>query len=213
MSSQVHACECATIEADHELTMSESNNNQGARARPKYGELAPEGWNWKPPEDADRLDTAKPLEPVESALPAEAPSLWGAEQKLSPLEQAAGLKPVPVWNRPVTLMLLVLGLVGVLISIATLTELPVSMQLVYTNQGLGTYNPAPSVAAIALAGEITQAVIWVISAVISGILIARRRLSFYVPLVAGVVAAIVFIVFIMLVIATDPTLMNSYTKS
>jgi len=42
--------------------MAEQEPQPDDRPRPQYGELAPPGWVWRPPADADRLDTSRPLE-------------------------------------------------------------------------------------------------------------------------------------------------------
>jgi hypothetical protein len=41
--------------------MADEEPQPDERPRPKYGELAPPGWVWTPPDDVDRLDTARPL--------------------------------------------------------------------------------------------------------------------------------------------------------
>ena len=42
--------------------MAEQEPQPDDRPRPQFGELAPPGWVWHPPADADRLDTSRPLE-------------------------------------------------------------------------------------------------------------------------------------------------------
>ena len=81
----------------------------------------------------------------------------------------------------------------------------------HANENLGDYVPAPSVAGILTVGSITMGVIWVISAGITAWLLVLRKLSFYVPLIAGIIAFIALFVFLSIVISTDPALLNFYS--
>jgi hypothetical protein len=186
--------------------MSEKNGAPDPRPRPKYGELAPEGWTWKPPADADRLDTARPLQPAQA--PAEpSPAFDDTPDRA----YSTGDHRIPAWNQSATLLLIVIGFVGMTISIQWMGSLPQQLQIFYTTQGLGTYHPAASVPGIILSAQITQAAIWGASTVLSVILLSRRRSSFYVPLLAGVIAAIALFIFMSAALATDSTLINYYS--
>ena len=187
--------------------MSDHNGTPEPRPRPKYGELAPEGWTWTPPSDVERLDTARPLRP---ALPPVEPG--AAFDADSSIAYAGGAHRVAPWNRSATLLLIAIGFMGMLISVEWLGAFPQQIQIFYTTQGLGTYHPAPSVAGILLAGQITQAGIWVISTVLSAILLAHKRSSVYVPVLAGILAAIMLFVFMSAALATDSTLINYYSS-
>jgi hypothetical protein len=208
------------------------------RPRPKFGELAPEGWQWRPPADADRLDTTRPApaeppatipapqpqqrSPQQHAPQQHAPQLPGQQQSHPYAAHHGGdgsgdtappqlRRAAPRWNLGWTIGLLILGFLGMSYSIGTLNALPSAIQLLHVNQGLGDYTPAASVSAILTAGSITMGVIWVASATITTLLLVRRRLSFYVPLIAGVVAFIALIVFFSIVLTTDPALLNYYS--
>ncbi len=188
--------------------MADENKNRDERPRPKFGELAPEGWVWHPPKDADRLDTAHPspdARPVTQPASARSP-----EQEL--LAQAAGEHPVPSWNQPVTILLLIAGILGMFLSIGTIAAAPASMQQLYANDGLGTYVPAASVSTIMLVGELAMVGIWVASAVLSVLRLTRRRLAFFIPIIGGVIAFIALFVCLTAIIASDPTLLGYYAK-
>jgi hypothetical protein len=209
----------------------DDNDKPDERPRPKFGELAPEGWQWRPPADADRLDTSRPAptEPPAATPPTQQPQSLQPPSQQPPHPYGAhphathygpeGLdaappqlrRAAPRWNLGWTIGLLVLGLLGMSYSIGTLNALPSAIQLLHINQGLGDYTPAASVSGILTAGSITMGLIWIVSATITTLLLVRRRLSFYVPLIAGVVAFIALIVFFSLVLATDPALLNYYS--
>lgn len=220
--------------------MSDQEHDADPRPKPKYGELAPEGWTWSPPEDQSRLDTSRGSETAEPDEEPTGDAYPGGPRDHEGLPQhpvtglpygpgaptgttgpypghpyaghpvAPGAKPAPYWNQPITLVLILIGLVGALLSISTLGSVPLSMQALYTSEKLGTYHPPADLSAIILAGQILQGILWAVSLVISLMLMARGRLSFYVPLIAGVAAAIALMTFVVVIIATDPSLMSAY---
>jgi hypothetical protein len=190
--------------------MADEDKNHDERPRPKFGELAPEGWVWHPPKDADKFDTAHPVPDARDTRTPSSTSTRSREEAL--LAQAAGERPVPTWNQPATILLLIVGIVGMFLSIGTLAAAPDSIQLLYANQGLGTYKPAPSVSAILLAGEISMVGIWVISALLSIFRLTRHKSAYFIPIIGGVVAFVALFVFFTAVIASDPTLISYYNR-
>jgi hypothetical protein len=193
------------------------------RPRPQFGELAPPGWVWHPPADADRLDTSRPLEREDAAPPPYGVSTPGAAPRRPSDPTAPGAsagtgapgadaqgRSAPTWNLTLTVLLGVFGFFGMSYSIATLQAIPASMQLLHSTNGLGDYTPAPAVGTLVTAGSIVMAVVWLVSAVIAALLLVKRRLAFWVPLVAGIVAMVALLVFAVAVLATDPVLLSFY---
>ncbi|GAA3873212.1 hypothetical protein GCM10022381_15250 [Leifsonia kafniensis] len=192
------------------------------RPRPKYGELAPEGWTWSPPPGANPHSTVVPdgaQQPVNSAASSSTSSLNSARQsRQAPAPQppylgAAATKKhgsTPAWDRPVTLGLLVLGLLGLFSALAILGSVPDAIQMLYTQENLGTYSPAAGVDSLILAGKLTQGAIWVVTAALSVFVMSRRRRAFYLPLIGGVVSIIAIFVFLSVILATDSTLLDFY---
>ena len=171
------------------------------RPRPRYGELAPEGWTWSPPQDAS-APAASAVSESESASAA-------------PMAQGSAEKPVPAppgWDRPVTLGLLILGLLATFLTIAVLDALPQAVQMLYTQEGLGNYSPAPIVATLITAGSISQAIVWLVTAAVSILLLVRSRRAFYVPLIGGVVAFVLIFVFMTIIVGSDSTLIDFYSR-
>lgn len=171
------------------------------RPRPRYGELAPEGWTWSPPQDAS-APAASAVSESESASAA-------------PMAQGSAEKPVPAppgWDRPVTLGLLILGLLATFLTIAVLDALPQAVQMLYTQEGLGDYSPAPIVATLITAGSISQAIVWLVTAAVSILLLVRSRRAFYVPLIGGVVAFVLIFVFMTIIVGSDSTLIDFYSR-
>ncbi|MEY9851207.1 hypothetical protein ABH923_000885 [Leifsonia sp. EB41] len=205
------------------------------RPRPKYGELAPPGWVWKPPQDTDRLDTthhspaASEVEQPPAAPPQPGPygqhdgaqhdagqhagAQHGGEQHgyprpypFSPQLRA----DAPRWNVTTTIVLLVVGFFGMSYTIGTLQGLPATMQLLHSSLNLGKYVQDPSVAPLITGGTIAMAGIWAISLGLSVWLLVQKRLAFYVPLVAGILAFITLFVILGLIFSTDPVLLDYY---
>ena len=167
---------------------------EDSRPRPQYGELAPEGWSWTPAPDA-----IAPVAPPTAATP--------------PLPAAA--KPrasVPAWDRPLTIALLVLGLLATFFAVGVLGALPDAVQVLYRQQDLGDYTPAASVAGLITAGSFTEAAVWLASAAGAILLLVRGKRAFYLPLIGAVVAFVVIFVFMSVILATDPTLLTFYSQ-
>jgi hypothetical protein len=120
--------------------------------------------------------------------------------------------PVSPWDRPVTLGLLILGIFGTFFAISIFTALPEAVQMLYTQQGLGTYEPAAPVAGILTGGIITQVIVWLATAAVSIFLLVRGRRAFYVPLIGGVASFVVIFVFMSIVLGSDPTLLDFYSR-
>ena len=171
------------------------------RPRPQYGELAPEGWTWKPPK-VDPVETAPtPAQPAQTVPNASPNGPPGREARA-----------VPKWDPPVTLGLLVFGLLATFFTVSVLGTLPDAIQVLYTQQDLGTYTPDPSVTGLLTAGSIAEVVTWLVTAAISILLMVRGKRAFYLPLIGAVVSFLVIFVFMSIVLATDPTLLDFYNR-
>ena len=197
--------------------MADDDNKPDERPRPKYGELAPEGWVWHPPADAGRLDTSKPA-PADNPQPVSAPDHHAPARPDAPHayppppgSPAARLRTdAPRWNLTFTLVLIVFGFLGMSYSIGTLNAFPAAIQMMHATDNLKDYVPAPPVAPLLTAGSIIQAVIWAISTGLSVWLLTKKRISFYIPLIAGMIALIALFVIVSLVLTTDTTLLDFY---
>jgi Family of unknown function (DUF6264) len=181
------------------------------RPRPKYGELAPEGWSWKPPADPHRDLSPAPDRPTGQQP---APGQPNPHQLHRGIVQPGqfGERGVPGWDRPVTFGLLIFGLLGTFFTVSVLNALPQAVQMLYTQDGLGTYAPPASVGALITGGIVAQALVWLATAGVSILLVVRRRRAFYVPLIGGVVSFVAIFVFMAIVLASDPTLLEFYGR-
>lgn len=161
------------------------------RPRPQYGEYAPEGWTWQPQSEPRADAAASPPPPAPPPAP-----LAVAPARTSTVD------------RMVTIALLVLGALGAWNSATSLQQLPVAIQTVYTQQGVGTYSPQEWLPTLALVGTVSMLALY---AGVLGWSIARLRagkLAFWVPIVGGVVALVAMIVITGIVFFTDPTFVS-----
>ena len=173
------------------------------RPRPQYGEYAPEGWTWQPPAGETTSDPAPqlPTPPApRSARARPAPSVDGTRSD----------RPA---DRAVTILLLLIGVLGVWLAVSVLQAMPQSIQLLHTQEGIEPYTPGPEIPGLILTGSIVQIVIWVIAAVGSIALMRARRPSFWLPLAAGVIAAIALFVFTAIALSGDPALIEQLTTT
>ena len=161
------------------------------RPRPQFGELAPEGWSWTPAPDGRTLAT--PPAPGPASVPEMAPRPSGTS---------------PVWDRPVTLSLLVFGLLSTLFAVSLLSMMTESLPLIYTQLDLGRYEPDQAVPGLVSAGIAGVFLVWLAATAGAILLLVRGKRAFYVPLIGAVLSAVVFIAFSSAVLATDPTLLN-----
>jgi hypothetical protein len=204
------------------MTMAENTPEQGQaaatppadhRPQPRYGELAPEGWTWTPPQEATPPAASAPVStpvntPVNTAPAAQ-------RSVIRPGTAARGTAVpgnAPGWDRPLSAILLALGLVGSFIIISMLATLPEAIQVLYTQADLGTYVPAASVAAVITAGSVGQVVIWLATAVTSILLMIKNRRSFYVSLIGGVVSFVLLVAAMAFVLAGDTALIEYFSQ-
>ena len=74
-----------------------------------------------------------------------------------------------------------------------------------------SFSPAPVVGTLITAGTVTMTGLWAISTGLAVWQLVRRRMSFWIPLTAGVVALVVLFVFLAVILSTDPALIDFYS--
>lgn len=116
-------------------------------------------------------------------------------------------------DRIAALALLAFGFINVVTGIPGWLRLPDSLQLAYDQLGVGEYRSVELASALGIAALITQVVLWLAALGITVALIRAGRLSWWVPLVAGVVAVLATSVLIGIAIVSDPGFAASLTTS
>lgn len=171
------------------------------RPRPQYGEYAPEGWTWQPPAGEQTSDPAPQM-----ATPPVRPAAGAAAAS------ARDGRPERRGDRIATIALLVIGLFGAIYNAVLLNMLPSlatetfrqTARILGTELPAGDFTPGPQVPTLILVGTIVQLALWVIALAWSVRRLRARRLAFWVPLVAGIVAFAVFYVLMAQILLSDP---------
>jgi Family of unknown function (DUF6264) len=112
----------------------------------------------------------------------------------------------------VTCILLIVGLISVLIAIGTLSVLPQALSEEYDRYGV-TFHQGSNYGALSLFILISHIALWVVALGISILLMVKRRVAFWVPLTAGVIAAVIFWGVIVGMLVSDPALMTAIQSS
>jgi hypothetical protein len=185
------------------------------RPRPQYGEYAPEGWTWQPPVEPEPTTDAA----ADGAAPGSSAARAGAfGAPAAPMAgaPAAGAGVAHPTDRLWTIALLVFGVFGVFYNILTLVQLPAtaleSAKLSSSMLGLdapASFTPGAAVPFIISVGVALQVLAWVGALLWSRARLRAGRISWWIPLVAGVAAFIVVTVVGLLVFASDPDFMTA----
>jgi hypothetical protein len=123
---------------------------------------------------------------------------------------AAVIRPQPRrWDLVLTIALIVVGTYQVFTGFVSYSDLPYTLTQVYGLMGYdGDYPDIERANAVGLAINIIQPVLLVIAILLSMRSLRRGRVTFYIPLIAGVVSTIVLFVFFAVLLAADPALMK-----
>lgn len=127
------------------------------------------------------------------------PSAGGA-----PAAPAAASRPRHPVDRFVTFALLAFGLVTVITTTPGLLSLAEGLNTVFEQYGIGDYTQGQFAASLGLAAAITQAVLWLFTAWASFASLRRNRITWWIPLVAGAIAALVVLAVSMAALLADP---------
>lgn len=177
----------------------------GERPRPRYGELAPEGWEWKPP--------APPTPEPEAPVVAPAPPAASQSTPGHPVPPAAGpyapgrpgAAPESLrTDRRITVALLIVGLFGLWMAINTLSTIPEALQMLHSQAGLDDFVASQDDMRTILLGNIVQGVLWVLTAVWAGLRMQRARRAFWIPLVGGALSVIALFIVVGVIAVNDP---------
>ena len=122
-----------------------------------------------------------------------------------------GVPPVPrrrTWDVVLTIILLVAGLVGMIIGLfyAWIFSDPALFGEVMAQQGMPISVDTRGAGVII---AVSHVVLYLVAAGVGILLLVKNRIAFWVPLTAGVVAALVFWGTIFAVVLSDPSVMSS----
>lgn len=176
---------------------------------PRYGEYAPAGYvppHQAPPQIAPGYEQQVPAgyQPVPPGYPQQP---YGTAS----FPQQPGARKRKTWDLVLTIVLLVLGFLGMLagLSYAAIFSDPTTLDQVFQQQGFSGFNGTVGAAPAILAGS--HVVLYLLALGGSIPLLLTKRVAFWVPLTAGVIAAIVFWATLVGVFLSDPAFVSTYS--
>ena len=179
------------------------------RPRPQYGEYAtPEEQRARirQPDLTRLLETGQDPDALRGAVPADSPSL------VTPAAPAT--RRGRFVDRVATIALLVYGLVNVVTGIPAMLDYESYVGTVLQVLGIEGEIADPSAARPwAVAAVLVLAIGWMLTAWVSWRSLARERVTWWIPLVAGAVFTFVSGILLMVPIVSDPILWNAILDS
>jgi hypothetical protein len=110
----------------------------------------------------------------------------------------------PAWDPPLTVALLVAGVINVTITVANMRELPETLQIGYQQQHLGTYTAIPLASAMGWSVIVSSVLALVLAIGFAVPRLRAHRLAFWIPLVAAVVSLLLTTLLVGIAVFGDP---------
>jgi Family of unknown function (DUF6264) len=184
------------------------------RPRPQYGEYAtPEEQRAriKQPDLTRLLESGQDPDALNGAVPADSPSLV---KKPASVPASGDMSRRRFADRVATIALLVYGLVNVVTSIPSMIDYGSYVSTVLELLGVNGELADPAAGRPwGVAAALVLALGWLLTAYVSWRSLARGRVTWWIPLVAGIVFTFITGVLLMVPIVSDPTLWNALLDS
>jgi len=187
---------------------------------PRYGEFAP----------VESAQPVAPATPAAGGIPAapgqpamysgapvapQTPAAAPAYAQAAPVYGQPGFAGTPApkrrtWDLVLTIILLVLGAIGMLIGIfyGIAFSSPQIIDEAFRQQGLGGFDG--EIGATPLVIIASHVILYLVAAGLSILLLVKKKIAFYVPLIAGVVAAIIFWTALVMLMMSAPSFGEMY---
>ncbi|RFA09755.1 hypothetical protein B7R54_11455 [Subtercola boreus] len=198
------------------------------RPKPKYGELAPEGWEWKPPAPPAGADV--PVPAAGGTQPGSAPSPYGG-QAVPPTGQPRPYSPLngqdsaPKYgataagaprrlNTADVVATGVLLFFGILLSasmVPALFDFNTVLGQAAAMQGYGSFAASSAAQTVGTVAGVLTVILNLGSIILSVRRVQRRRIAFFIPLVFGAVTFVVWIGAITFAFFSDPSFLQEIT--
>jgi uncharacterized membrane protein len=108
------------------------------------------------------------------------------------------------WDLALTVALLVFGAYSVVSSIPGLLDFAATVNQIYALSGYGDYTETDLANGIGIGILVSQSVLFVATVAVTMMRLRARKVAFFVPLIGGVIAAVVIFVLMLIVIISDP---------
>ncbi|PPF82992.1 hypothetical protein C5B96_08630 [Subtercola sp. Z020] len=194
------------------------------RPKPQYGELAPEGWEWKPPAPPEGSDV-----PVPDQAARPVPGYGGDAPGSGAGRDGRGEAPYPgapggngALGRPsaphrgdiiATSLLLFLSILFSASMVPALFDFTTVLRQAAAMQGYEGFSASPSTQTAGFVAGVATIILNLASIVISVRRVQRQKLAFFVPIVFGVVTFAVWIGVISFAFFNDPGFLQSVTST
>jgi hypothetical protein len=110
----------------------------------------------------------------------------------------------PAWDAPVTVALLVAGVLNVTVTVANMRELPETLQAGFAEQGIGPYTSTDLANAMGWSVIVVTMLALVLAIGLAVPRLRAHRLAFWVPLVAATASFVLTMVFVGIAVFGDP---------
>ena len=118
-------------------------------------------------------------------------------------------RTAPIWDAPITVGLLLVGVVNTVQTVAQARELPLALDQVSAAKGIGRYTQVGFATGIGWAIVVTAVVSLVLAIGFAVPRIRDHRLAFWIPLAAGAASALVTTVLVAAAFLADPAYLDS----
>lgn len=191
-----------------ESSKADQSSTGKLRSRPQYGEYAT-------PQEQARIIAASlppvspllvPSPPVPPPVAGSAPRPPDAATHVSangPLPTAAGNRPRR-WDLVLTAVLLGYATINVIAQLVSRDTLATIVKQIFVAQGIGEYTPTALTATLGNALNVVTLALFVLTVLAVTWMLRRGRIAFWVPIVGGVAATIVALVFVAILLQSDP---------
>jgi Family of unknown function (DUF6264) len=110
----------------------------------------------------------------------------------------------PTWDAPLTVALLVAGVINVTVTVAGMRELPAALQERYSEQGIGTYASTDLANAMGWSVIVVSMLALVLAIGFAVPRLRAHRLAFWIPLTAAAASLILTTVLVAIAVVGDP---------
>lgn len=172
------------------------------RQRPEFGEYA------TPAEQQAAIRASGGRMPEPAAQEVHEAQLPMTRPVLPKAATGAGLA-----NRFFTVMLLAVGVISVFQSAPGYLALGDTVQTLYTQQGIGDYEPTELTAVLGVVALVLHGLIWAATVYFAVRLLMRGKQSWWVPLVGAVVGIVAVSIVISVLLLGDPAFIDYITSA
>jgi hypothetical protein len=130
-----------------------------------------------------------------------------------PAVRATTRTPAGAGDRIATVALLVIGFLNVIATVPGMFDLAGTINSTFQQMGLGSFTPTPGATVTGIGLAIFYVVAWTATLVLSLRRLRSGRITFWVPLVAGVVVTIVAMICFLVLFLGDPSFVEYMTKN